>query len=321
MDHSGRCGAGGDPRAAGRVRRGAAESWALDVDSDGRAGRAGPASSRSSTTPRRRSCETRAPAPMHQFLTEVAWDIGGLGAAGLAGAQPRRDAPSTTCPDEEPQPDEIAFLTAIADQAAAAVENHRLVALGRNSAALQERQRLARELHDSVSQALFSMTLHARSAQLALASGPTCLPTGRWDGRSGSCGSSPRGRSPRCARSSSSCVPARWPRRGSSRRSASRPRALSAREGLPVTVTGPPERLGLAADVEEHLYRIVLEALHNTVKHAPREPRLGDSVSGAEPGSGCGERRRRGLRPGSDLRRTPRSDHHGRTARPRSAGA
>src|SRR5262249_19112454 len=35
-------------------------------------------------------------------------------------------------------------------------------------AALEERQRLARELHDSVSQALFSMTLHTRAAELAL---------------------------------------------------------------------------------------------------------------------------------------------------------
>ena len=34
-------------------------------------------------------------------------------------------------------------------------------------ATLQERHRLARELHDSVSQALFSMTLHTRALELA----------------------------------------------------------------------------------------------------------------------------------------------------------
>ena len=33
----------------------------------------------------------------------------------------------------------------------------------------------------------------------------------------------------------------------------------------------PDERLPLAAQVEEHLYRIVLEALHNAVKHAQTE--------------------------------------------------
>jgi signal transduction histidine kinase len=44
--------------------------------------------------------------------------------------------------------------------------------------------------------------------------------------------------------------------------------ALTAREGLPIMVSGPAERLPLTAQVEEHLYRLVLEALHNTIKHA-----------------------------------------------------
>jgi signal transduction histidine kinase len=44
--------------------------------------------------------------------------------------------------------------------------------------------------------------------------------------------------------------------------------ALTARDGLPIAVDGPTARLPLPADVEEHLYRITLEALHNTLKHA-----------------------------------------------------
>ena len=39
----------------------------------------------------------------------------------------------------------------------------------RQAATVLERTRLARELHDSVSQAVFSMTMHARAAQLSLA--------------------------------------------------------------------------------------------------------------------------------------------------------
>ena len=46
--------------------------------------------------------------------------------------------------------------------------------------------------------------------------------------------------------------------------------ALSAREQVAVTVQGPEERLDLEAGVEEHLYRIASEALHNVVKHARR---------------------------------------------------
>src|SRR3954471_19163638 len=39
--------------------------------------------------------------------------------------------------------------------------------------------------------------------------------------------------------------------------------ALTARTGLPITVTGPPERLPLRPEAEEHLYRLALEALNN----------------------------------------------------------
>jgi signal transduction histidine kinase len=65
-----------------------------------------------------------------------------------------------------PSEEELAFYTALADQAAVAVTSARLGTAARQAAALLERTRLARELHDSVSQALFSMTMHARAAQL-----------------------------------------------------------------------------------------------------------------------------------------------------------
>ena len=83
-------------------------------------------------------------------------------------------------PDHDPDEDEIAFLTAMAHQAAVAVENARLVAEVRGEAALDERHRLARELHDSACQHLFSMTLHIRAAALdpAAATGaPCCAPS------------------------------------------------------------------------------------------------------------------------------------------------
>ena len=44
--------------------------------------------------------------------------------------------------------------------------------------------------------------------------------------------------------------------------------ALSARSGLTIAVDGPGARLAVEPHVEEHLYRIVLEALNNAVKHA-----------------------------------------------------
>ncbi|MEO8608048.1 MAG: response regulator [Chloroflexota bacterium] len=55
-------------------------------------------------------------------------------------------------------------LTVFAGQAAIAIQNARLHQELQNFAAVQERQRLARELHDSVTQALFSSTVMADSA-------------------------------------------------------------------------------------------------------------------------------------------------------------
>jgi PAS domain S-box-containing protein len=65
------------------------------------------------------------------------------------------------------------LLLAVADHAAIAVENARLYERARGLAALEERQKLARELHDSVSQALFGIGLGARTARTLLDRDPT----------------------------------------------------------------------------------------------------------------------------------------------------
>lgn len=59
-------------------------------------------------------------------------------------------------------------LLAFANQAAVALENARLYEEAKGAAALKERQKLARELHDSVSQALYGIALGARTARTLL---------------------------------------------------------------------------------------------------------------------------------------------------------
>lgn len=54
---------------------------------------------------------------------------------------------------------------AFADQVAVAIENARLYQQAQQLAAMEERQRLARELHDSISQVLYSIGLGARTAR------------------------------------------------------------------------------------------------------------------------------------------------------------
>lgn len=67
--------------------------------------------------------------------------------------------------DDEPDGPSQAFVRAVADQAAVAIENARLYGAAQHAAVLEERQRLARDLHDSVSQALFGIGLGARTAR------------------------------------------------------------------------------------------------------------------------------------------------------------
>ncbi|GAC1429970.1 MAG: hypothetical protein NVSMB65_03440 [Chloroflexota bacterium] len=74
--------------------------------------------------------------------------------------------------DVLPPPSDLSLLTTVAGQVAVVVENARLQAQARELAAAEERQRLARDLHDSVSQALYGIALGARTARTLLDSDP-----------------------------------------------------------------------------------------------------------------------------------------------------
>ena len=60
---------------------------------------------------------------------------------------------------------EMRLASGLAQQAAVAIENARLYERSQLAASLEERQRLARELHDSVSQALYGIALGTRTAR------------------------------------------------------------------------------------------------------------------------------------------------------------
>jgi signal transduction histidine kinase len=67
--------------------------------------------------------------------------------------------------------EEIQLAISVADQAALAIENARLRDQAKLAAAFAERSRLARELHDSVTQSLYSITLYSEAVARMLSSG------------------------------------------------------------------------------------------------------------------------------------------------------
>jgi PAS domain S-box-containing protein len=75
--------------------------------------------------------------------------------------------------EREITPEELSLLASIGQQIGVAVENGILYNQAEQSAAIAERQRLSRELHDSVTQSLYSVTMYAEAATRLLAVGNT----------------------------------------------------------------------------------------------------------------------------------------------------
>jgi len=133
--------------------------------------------------------------------------------------------------------------------------------------AAMERQRIARDLHDSVSQSLFSTTLHVRTAERALeleeldATGPVGEELSE-------IGQLTRGALAEMRALIFELQPDALAEEGLVAALTKQASALSAREGLVIEVDGPDPRLPLGPEVEEQLYRLGQEALANVVKHA-----------------------------------------------------
>ena len=73
--------------------------------------------------------------------------------------------------------DEVSLIVALAEQLGMVLETHRLRQTAGEVAVFEERQRLARDLHDSVTQSIYSLTLFARSSREAAEDGDMALLT------------------------------------------------------------------------------------------------------------------------------------------------
>ena len=147
---------------------------------------------------------------------------------------------------------------------AAREENARLAVA---EAVTKERLRFARDLHDSVTQELFSMTLHARTTLKNLE-------------RAGTPADDPLRQQVQILSDLAQSAlaemrmlifelrPGALAEEGLTAAVRKLAAAVAAREEIAIDVDAPAQRLSLEHAAEEHLYRFVQEALNNVVKHA-----------------------------------------------------
>ncbi len=154
------------------------------------------------------------------------------------------------------------LFEALSNRAGVAIENARLYERSQQAASLEERQRLARELHDSVSQALYGIALGARTARTLLERDPKAA-------------AEPLDYVLSLAEAGLAELralifelrPESLETEGVVAAFEKQVAAIRARHGIEVVAA-----LGMEPDVpfevKEVVYRIGQEALHNTVKHA-----------------------------------------------------
>ena len=158
--------------------------------------------------------------------------------------------------------EEQRLLVALAQRAGQAIENARLYGQAQHAAALEERQRLARELHDSGSQAVYGIALGARPARTLLDRDPARV-------------AEPLDYVLQLAEAGLAEMralifelrPESLEQEGLVAALDKQADALRARHGIDARAVLCDEP-DVPLELKEPLYRIAREALHNTVKHA-----------------------------------------------------
>jgi signal transduction histidine kinase len=205
-------------------------------------------------------------APLHAIMGTPDWDSFAAMPMVVRG-RPLGVINAYYLPGEDPGPQSLAFLEAMADHAAVAIDTAALLAQTRSQAQSDERRRLARDLHDSVVQQVFSMRMQAEGLRAQL----DRPDTDRARVRSGA---------EELAELSKNVLadlrglvfelrPLDLAERGLVDAVRAHAASVEARTGLRIRLHAADDLdLDVSIDIQEDLYRIVQEALHNVVKHA-----------------------------------------------------
>jgi PAS domain S-box-containing protein len=201
-------------------------------------------------------------APLHEIMDRADWD-GFVSMPMIVRGRTLGVVNAFYVPEEEPGP--LAFLEAMADHAGIAIDTAALLAQTRSQARSDERRRLARDLHDSVVQQLFSMRMQAKVLRNQL---DRNVDTDRL-----------RRSAEELASLSSSALadlrqlvfelrPLELAEQGMVEAVRRQAAGVQARTGLLVEVHTDSDRIEASLELQEDVYRIVSEAVHNVVKHA-----------------------------------------------------
>ena len=208
-------------------------------------------------------------APLHDFMRHPRWDWF-VSVPLLARGEPVGILNAFFATGQVVGDTELEFLLAMAEQAAMAVDHAAVLERERDLARREERQKLARDLHDSVVQQVFSMMMQAKSLGVLVARGLPPAPA-----KVAQVADDVSGSAEAVLADLRGMVVELRPAATSAQGLVSALRSLvestAARTGVAVSldcVDPDADLTGVDADLLEDVYRVLAEALHNSVKHA-----------------------------------------------------
>lgn len=244
--------------------------------------------------------------PLHAYLGELNWDSF-VSVPLMARGRPEGVLNAYFAPGQEIGGRTLEFLAAMAEQAALAVDYATLLQREREGARRNERQRLARDLHDSIVQQVFSIGMQANAVGvLGARDGPVPAEAVRQFAEE--VGALSQTVLADLRAMVHELRPTSSTRLGLEEAVSALVKSTENRTGLNIRLLCGAELNAVEPDLAEDMYRIVAEAIHNVVKHAEattvtirlgvrdhtltagvRDDGRGLAASGGRGGSGQGE--------------------------------
>jgi signal transduction histidine kinase len=206
-------------------------------------------------------------APIREYLSELAWESF-ASIPMMARGQAVGVLNAFFAPGQAMEPRTVEFLSAMADQAAIAVDYATLLRHTRDGARREERQRLARDLHDSIVQQVFSISMQAKSMEVLAQRGDSVPAAavlriaGEVGDLSGTVLADLRAMVHELRLSASADLG------GLEEAVRALAESTANRTGLKFSVSGGQGLDQVEGELAEDVYRIIAEAIHNVVRHA-----------------------------------------------------